>query len=120
MYDAFARGDVSAILSTVDERIDWRSPANLPHGGRFAGRDGVGRFFEGIGRRWEALSVDVEEMLTRGDRVVVLITARGRLRTGEESGYTAAHAWTLREAVPVAFAETVDAPRTLPAALATA
>jgi hypothetical protein len=35
-------------------------------------------------------------MLTRGDRVVVLITARGRLRTGEESGYTAAHAWTLR------------------------
>jgi ketosteroid isomerase-like protein len=120
MYEAFARADIAAILSTVDEDIDWRSPANLPHGGRFTGRESVGRFFEGIGRHWESLNVTVDEVLSRGDRVVVLITARGRLRSGEETGYTAAHAWTLREAVPVAFAETVDAPLTLSAALTTA
>jgi ketosteroid isomerase-like protein len=121
MYDAFGRADIPAILNTLDEQIDWRAPENLPHGGHFSGRDEVGRFFQGIGENWESLNVDIEDVLASGDRVVVLITARGRLRaTGEENGYTAAHAWTLRDDVPVRFAETVDAPLTMPAAVAAA
>jgi ketosteroid isomerase-like protein len=116
MYDAFARADVPTILSTLDEQIDWRSPANLPHGGHFGGRDQVGRFFQGIGEHWETLTVDIDQVLGDGDTVVVLASARGRLRaTGEDTGYSAAHAWTLRGGVPVRFAETVDAPLTLPA-----
>jgi ketosteroid isomerase-like protein len=118
LYEAFARADIPAILSTLDERIDWRAPVNLPHGGHFAGRDEVGRFFQGIGEHWETLTVNVDDVLSAGDRVVVLVTAAGRLRaTGEETGYTAAHAWTLHDGTPARFAETVDAPLTLPAAV---
>jgi ketosteroid isomerase-like protein len=118
MYEAFARGDVAAILSTVDEQIDWRTPENLPHGGSFRGRDEVGRFFEGIGGLWESLVVDVDDVLGDGDRVVVLTTSRGRLRgTNEDTGYTAAHAWTLRDGIPVQFREMVDAPLGMPAAV---
>jgi ketosteroid isomerase-like protein len=117
MYDAFARADIPAILSALAENIDWRAPENLPHGGHFSGRDAVGRFFQGIGERWENLSVDVEDILSSGDRVVVLATARGRLRgTGEDTGYTAAHAWTLRDGTPIRFEEMVDAPVSLPRA----
>jgi ketosteroid isomerase-like protein len=116
MYEAFARSDVPAILNTLDEQIDWRSPENLPHGGHFRGRDDVRRFFEGIGEHWETLTVDVDETLSNGDHVVVLVIVRGRLRSGEETGYTAAHAWTLRDGTPVRFAETVDAPVSLPTA----
>ena len=119
MYDAFARGDVQAILSTVDDGIDWRVPANLPHGGHFTGRDGVAQFFQGIGDRWNGLTVDVEDVIGQGDRVVVLASVHGKLNaTGEDTGYFAAHIWTLRDARPVRFAETVDAPLTLPAATA--
>ena len=120
IYDAFALGDVPAILNSLDERIDWRSPANLPHGGHFTGRDQVGRFFQGIGEHWENLALYIDHVLASEDQVVVLATIHGRLRsTGEDSGYTAAHAWTIRDGTPVAFAETVDAPVALPLAVAT-
>ena len=120
MYEAFSRGDVAVILNTVDEEIDWRAPENLPHGGSFRGRDDVGRFFQGIGERWESLTVDVETVLSEGDQAVALVTARGRLRgTNEDTGYTGAHAWTLRNGVPIRFRETVDAPLAMTTAAAT-
>jgi ketosteroid isomerase-like protein len=114
LYDAFARGDVDAILSVLDEDIDWRAAESLPHGGHFSGRDGVGQFFQGIGEQWENLTVNIDDVVGDGELVVVLATAHGRLRaTGEDTGYAAAHAWTLRDGTPVRFHETVDAPRSL-------
>ena len=121
MYEAFARADIEAILGTLDAEIDWLSPENLPHGGHFSGREGVGRFFQAIGENWETLGVEIDQVLSAEDRVVVLATARGRLRgSGEDTSYTAAHVWTLRDGAPIQFAETVDAPLTLPSAAATA
>lgn len=117
LYDAFGRGDIPAIIGTLDEEIDWVSPGNLPHGGHFSGREDVGRFFESIGEHWETLAVDVEQLLSDGDRVVALVSTRGRLRgSGQETGYTAAHAWTVHDGRPMRFAETVDAPLSLPSA----
>src|SRR5437588_4696210 len=98
LYDAFGRGDVPAILATLDEDIEWHAPANLHHGGDYRGREAVGRFFQGIGEHWESPSIDPEASVSSGDRVVVLAHAHGRLRaTGEEFGYSAAHAWTVRD-----------------------
>lgn len=117
LYEAFARGDVASILAALDENIDWKAPRNLPHGGEFRGRDAVGRFFQGIGEHWNDLKVEVEQMLSSGERVVVLVRAAGQLRaSGEQTGYTAAHAWTVSGVTPVRFVEYVDAPLTLPAA----
>ena len=117
LYEAFGRADIPTILSALDEDVDWRSPESLPHGGDFHGREAVGRFFEVLGETWDGLQVDVEDIVGNDELVVVLISARGRLRaTGEETSFTAAHAWTLREGTPVRFAEYVDAPASLPAA----
>ena len=119
IYEAFARGDIPAILNALDEQIHWRSPDTLPHGGSFSGADGVGRFFQGIGQHWESLSVDIDGVLSSEDRVVVLARINGKLRaTGDDTGYSAAHAWTLRDGSPIRFAETVDAPLSLPTAAA--
>jgi uncharacterized protein len=120
LYEAFGRADIPAILAALDENIEWSAPKNLPHGGEFRGRDAVGKFFQVIGESWEQLTVDVEDILSEGERVVVLVDARGRLReTGEETGYRAAHAWTMRDDVPARFQEYVNAPLTLPPARAT-
>ena len=117
LYAAFGRGDVPAVLSGIDQEIEWRSPENLPHGGVFRGREEVGRFFEGIGEHWESLQVELEGQISDGDRVVTLVRAHGRLRaTGEEFEYTAAHVWTLGGDTPVRFDEYVNAPAALPAA----
>jgi ketosteroid isomerase-like protein len=70
-----------------------------------------------------ASSVDVVrnvyEAFGRGDVPAILGLARvhGELRaTGEQTGYTAAHAWTVGEGTAIQFAEYVNAPLTLPAA----
>jgi ketosteroid isomerase-like protein len=119
IYDAFARADIPAILSTLDEQIDWRAPENLPQGGHFSGRDAVAGFFRKIGEHWETLTADIDHILSGGDQVVVLARLHGTLRaTGEDTGYSSAHAWTLRDGTPIRFAETVDAPLSLPAAVA--
>ena len=117
LYAAFERGDIPALLGLIAEDIHWRAPENLPQGGDFDGRDGVGRFFQRLGESWEDVEVHVEDMVSGGDRVLVLARLRGRLRaTGEQTGYSSVHAWTLRDGVPVRFDEYVDAPVGLPAA----
>ena|SRR2546425_876454 len=117
LYGAFGRGDVPALLAMLDEDVDWRVPENLPHGGDFQGRDAVERFFQGIGESWEGLEVDLEGLTSEGDRVVAVSHIHGRLRaTGERTGYSSAHVWTLRDGVVLRFAEYVDAPVSLPAA----
>lgn len=117
LYAAFARGDIPAVLATIDPDIEWHSPESLPHGGDFRGRDAVGRFFHGIGEHWESLEVELEDLVSSGDRVVTIARAHGQLRaTGEGFEYSAAHVWTLRGDSPVRFDEYVNAPVSLPAA----
>jgi ketosteroid isomerase-like protein len=117
VYDAFARGDIPALLATIAEDVEWRVPENVPHGGDFNGRDAVGRFFQGVAENWHDLSVDIDDPVSAGERVLVVARINGRLRsTGEQTGYKSVHVWDLRDGVPVRFAEYVDAPLKLPAA----
>lgn len=117
LYEAFGRADVPAILSRLDQNIAWRVPENVPQGGDYQGRDDVGRFFEVVGESWDGLQIEIDDMVSSGDRVLVVLRASGKLRaTGEDSAYGAVHAWTLRDGMPVRFEEYVDAPLGLPSA----
>jgi len=117
LYAAFGRGDVPGVLAMLDENIAWRAPENLPHGGTFSGREEVGVFFQGLGGMWDGLAVKVDDIISGGDRVISLVRANGTLRsTGDQTGYSGAHAWTMRDGVPVRFDEYVDAPPSLPPA----
>ena len=119
LYEAFGRADIPTILAALDEDIQWSAPENLPQGGEFHGRDEVARFFQAIGENWDGLSVEIEDVVSSGDRVVVLSRITGELRsTGEKTGYRSAHVWTMRGDTPTRFAEYVDAPLTLPSARA--
>ena len=119
LYGAFARGDIPAIVGMVDEEVQWRVPENLPHGGDFHRRDGVGRFFQGLADNWEGLELELDGLVGGGDRVLAVASIQGRLRsTGEQTGYRSVHAWTVRDGVPVRSDEYVDAPVDLPAAQA--
>jgi ketosteroid isomerase-like protein len=105
------------VLQMLDVDVTWRAPLTLPHGGEFSGRDAVGGFFQGLGETWDGLTLDLEDVVAGGDRVVALARIGGTLRTtGEQTGYSSAHCWTLRDGAVVKFDEYVDTPLSLPAA----
>ena len=56
MYAAFGRGDVGAVLDAVTDDVDWATDASstgAPWYGARKGKDGVGSFFEALGKTME-------------------------------------------------------------------
>ena len=108
-YAAFARGDVPGLLDLVDDGVEWVSPATLPHGGRFNGKDGVLAFFQGIGTIWESLTVEAQGVGEAEDNLVLaVVQAHGELRSGGSGAYGAAHAFTVTNGKITKFREYVD------------
>ena len=106
-YEAFGRGDIPAVMATLDENIVWNAPAVLPHAMAVAGRDDVGRFFQNLASTWEGFSLEVDDLVASDDRVCAIGRAGGTL-DGEQASYGFVHAWTVRDGVLVRFDEYVD------------
>ena len=112
-YEAFARGDVPAVLAVFDEQIEWHEAEGNPwHPGRpFIGPqqvvDGV---FARIAQSYEGFTIQVDRLLADGDTVVV----QGRYRatrsrsTGRPLDAQVAHVWDLRDGKVVRFQQYVD------------
>lgn len=74
-YEAFARGDVAAVLAAMDPAIVWNEAENFPYADRnpYIGLAAVGDgLFRRIAEDWDHFEVAVEEILDGGDRVVAL------------------------------------------------
>ena len=50
-YDAFGRGDIAAILSSLTDDVTWHlvGPSEIPYAGLRQGRDGAAEFFRLLG-----------------------------------------------------------------------
>ena len=112
-YDAFARGDVPAVLAVFDEQIEWHEAEGNPwHPGRpFIGPqqvvDGV---FARIPESYEGFTIQVDRLLADGDTVVMqgrYRATRGR-STGRPLDAEVAHVWDLRDGKVVRFQQYVD------------
>jgi ketosteroid isomerase-like protein len=106
-YDAFRRGDIPSIIATLQEDVDWHVPAVLPHRFHAHGWDEVGQFFEKLGRLWDELAVEIDEVVASGDTVVVLGRASGKIEGGP-AGYGFAHVWVMTDRRATRFFELVD------------
>ena len=52
-YEAFARGDMAAVLADMDDGIEWQQAQGLPHGGVYHGVDEVrANIFDPLDRDW--------------------------------------------------------------------
>ena len=108
-YDAFAKGDVPAVIDTMDDEVTWDVASVLPQGGSFQGKDGVGEFFQGLGESWEELNINLDDLIDGGDNVVGVGRAEGRLRDGgTTAGYGFAHVFTLEGGKVTRFREYAD------------
>ena len=106
-YDAFERGDASAVMAAFADDISWSVPEVLPHGVRARGKEEVGQFFERLAVTWEDFGLEINDYVASGDRVCVLGRATGRLG-GVQTGYGFVHAWTIRDGSCIGFDEYVD------------
>ena len=109
-YEAFARGDIGAVLGVLAERVEWDVTAVLPQGGSWRGRDQVGEFFENLGSKWAELALDREQLIDGGDEVVAIGRAAGRLREHGDAaaGYRFVHVFTVQGGEVTRFREWAD------------
>ncbi len=104
-YEAFGKGDIPGVVEAVDGDVKWESTESLPQGGSYSGQEGVVQFFEGVGRAWDGLQVEIEDLLDCGDHVVAVGRAEGELKGTGSSGYGFVHVFTLSGGKIVRFRE---------------
>lgn len=112
LYDAFAKGDVPAVLAAMDPAIEWNDAEGFvyadrnPYVGPAAVLEGV---FMRLGTEWEYFRLAVEDVLGCGDKVV----ATGRYhalykKNGATLDAQFAHVWTLSGGKVVRFQQYTD------------
>jgi ketosteroid isomerase-like protein len=94
-FDAFGRGDAAFIVARVTRDVDWRHAGGpeIPYGGHYKGREGVGEFFTRIGAALDVLSWEPQHVLPAGgDEVVATGTWSAKARP---TGRTFAADWAM-------------------------
>lgn len=93
-FDAFGRGDAGFIVAKVSSDVDWRHAGGpeIPYGGAYKGRDGVGDFFTRIGAAVDLLTWEPKHVLPAGDEVVATGHWTGKAKP---TGRTFAADWAM-------------------------
>jgi ketosteroid isomerase-like protein len=110
-YEAFARGDMDAVVADMDDAIEWHQAQGLPHGGVYRGIVEVrSNVFDPLDRDWwSAFSALPDEFLDAGDDIVVLGRYRGTARqTGKALDVPFVHVWSLRNGSAWRFRQFLD------------
>jgi ketosteroid isomerase-like protein len=125
MYEAFARGDVAAVLAAMVDDIEWHESEGMPYGGVHRSPDAVVQgVFGPLLHDIPDFTVTPEEIIASGDRVAVVARYGG---TGAESGarldLQVVHVYDVRDGKVVRFrqfADTVKFLEVVPATVAAA
>jgi len=104
-YDAFSRGDIPGAMAAFAEDIFWHVPGRGPLSRDYRGHAEVlgffGHFME-LSRGTFRLQVD--DVLAKGDRVVVLCTESAQ-RGGRSWSAPQVHVWTVKDGKATVFWE---------------
>ena len=112
IYDAFARGDVGAVLSAMTPGMVWREAENHPYADRnpYIGLDAIVQgVFARLGTEWDGFGVVVDDILDAGDKIVALGRYRGTCKkTGKSIHAQVAHVWTMENGKAASFQQFTD------------
>ena len=112
IYQAFATGDVPAVVGAMSPDIEWNEAENFPYsdGNPYRGPDAIlGGVFARLGSEWDGFAVEPREFIDGGDTVVMTGRYTGTCKaTGRPINAQAAHFWTLDRGKVVQFQQLVD------------
>ena len=109
-YADFLHGDVAAMLAAMDESVEWVTPeVDLPTGGTWKGKAGVGEFFQKVAETWDFQAFAPKEYIASGEQVAVRgsYTARAR-STGRAVSCEWCMTWKIRAGKVLHFQEYSD------------
>ncbi|MDT5182120.1 MAG: uncharacterized protein QOJ20_3983 [Mycobacterium sp.] len=82
-YEAFAAGDIEAVMSLFDDDIEWVQPGQSAVSGTFHGKAEV---MEHLGRLAEkSLTVNLIQLVAEGETVVAITQVSAGGETGEDA-----------------------------------
>ncbi len=118
-YEAFAAGDVEAVVAAMAPDIVWNEAESFPYadGNPYLGPDAIVQgVFARLATEWSDFTVTPKEILDAGDTVVALgrYTARHG-ETGRPLDVPFAHVWRLEGGVIRRFQQYTDTAGTLAA-----
>lgn len=110
LYQAFARGDVPAVLGAMSPEIEWTEAEGFPYAGTFRGPDAVlGGVFMRLATEWEGFAAVPQEFLSSGEKVVVFGEYSGKYRqTGKSFRAPFVHVYTVRDGMVHLFRQHTD------------
>ena len=111
LYDAFATGNVPAVLGAFDENISWTEAEGFMYGGTYEGPNGVlSGVFMRLATEWEGFTAVPNKIVDGGDgNVMSTGTYSGKyLKTGKSMSVPFAHEWELRDGKIVKFNQHTD------------
>jgi ketosteroid isomerase-like protein len=84
-YAAFNRNDIPATVVALDPQIEWTEPPEFPGGGiTYRGHAGVQAYLSTSRENWTEGSSEPERFIPAGDKIVVFVHARARLKGSTE------------------------------------
>jgi len=104
-YEAFSRGDIDTVMASFAPDIVWHVPGRGPLSRDYRGHTEVLRFFAHFMElSGGTFRLQVDEVLAKGDRVVVLCTETAR-RGGRSWSAPQVHVWTIKDGKATIFRE---------------
>ena len=110
VYNAFANGDVPAVLGFLSSDIEWTEAEGFPYGGTYNGPDAVlDGVFMRLGTEWDGYAAVPTEFIDAGDTIVALGKYSGKYKaTGKSFQADFAHVWKLRDGKAIKFMQYTD------------
>src|SRR5262245_25193283 len=99
IYEAFSRGDIPAVLDTLDPQADlsFEGPSSIPWTGQYSSRDGWVKFFQTLAENMEEIALQMTLFAAQGDNVVMTGRYQARVKkTGQRIDTPLVHLWTVR------------------------
>ncbi len=115
LYEAFARRDMSVIMTHFSPSIVIDQSLEIPWGGHYEGLEGALAFFQALTDHVTS-QVTLERLIDAGDHVVALGRTRGVVNATEAHfDVPIAHVWTLQDGRATAVRYCIDNPTMLSA-----
>ena len=110
LYEAFAQGDVPAVLGFLDPDIAWTEAEGFPYGGTYHGPNAVlSGVFMRLATEWDGYAAVPDEFIDGGDTVVALGRYSSTYKiTGKSFQANFAHVWKIKAGKAIRFVQYVD------------
>ena len=110
LYEAFARGDVPAVLGALAPDVRWTEAEGFPYGGTYSGPQAVlENVFMKLGGEWEGFAAVPRELVSEGETVVAIGTYSGKFKaSGKSMKAPYVHVWKFKGGKVQTFEQHTD------------